>query len=337
MMRLWFCFQLFALFLVSSASQISSVTLVDALSADPDYTSIIRLLQRARLIPTLNRLNGSTFFAPTNDAIERHLSKHPLWHAALHDQDLDQQTLGIYDNVADRLRQQLFYHLLNYTLPAISADSNPEVHKTLLFPREFIEPPTNEPPSTPPWMPVPGGTLGGEPQRLRVSSSDGAVWVGVDAFGGGGAQVVKSPVDAGNGLLLGISEVLNMPPDLCECITVDRPESFLIYSAATVVSQHTSTSYFHKILTPEIVELLNTTSELTLFLPVDEAWLKLHPLERLYLESPFATDDLSRILNAHAVVEKDVKWSDSFEAALNCESLSRNRRLALSPWTSDNS
>jgi solute carrier family 25 (mitochondrial carnitine/acylcarnitine transporter), member 20/29 len=121
-------FQLFALFLVSSASQISSVTLVDALSADPDYTSIIRLLQRARLIPTLNRLNGSTFFAPTSDAIERHISKHPLWHAALHNQDLDQRTLGIYDNVADWLWQQLFYHLLNYTLPAIPADSNPEVH-----------------------------------------------------------------------------------------------------------------------------------------------------------------------------------------------------------------
>ena len=45
---------------------------MDALNEDPDYTSLLNLLQKARLIPTLNRLNGSTLFAPTNDAIKRH-------------------------------------------------------------------------------------------------------------------------------------------------------------------------------------------------------------------------------------------------------------------------
>src|SRR6266853_4693787 len=52
-----------------------STTLVDKLSEDPDFTTLLRLLQRARLIPTLNRLNGTTFFAPTNDAINRYI----LW------------------------------------------------------------------------------------------------------------------------------------------------------------------------------------------------------------------------------------------------------------------
>lgn len=39
-------------------------------------------------------------------------------------------------------------------------------------------------------------------------------WVGVDAFGKGGAEIVKDLVDAGNGVLLGISGVLDPPQDL---------------------------------------------------------------------------------------------------------------------------
>lgn len=75
-------------------------------------------------------------------------------------------------------------------------------------------------------------------------------------------------------------------------------------------------SYFHNILTPAITKLLNTTPDLTIFLPVDSAWQALDPYERLYLESEFATDDLNRILNMHAVVDKKVKWSDSFDPSL---------------------
>jgi solute carrier family 25 carnitine/acylcarnitine transporter 20/29 len=63
---------------------------------------------------------------------------------------------------------------------------------------------------------------------------------------------------------------------------------------------------------------LNTTSGLTLFLPTDPAWNALHPLEKLFLESEYATDDLIRILEMHAVIEKGVKWSDSFGTGINC-------------------
>lgn len=79
------------------------------------------------------------------------------------------------------------------------------------------------------------------------------------------------------------------------------------------MSQHSAVSYFHKILTPEITKLLNTTSELTLFLPINDAWDHLDPYERLYLESEYATDDLYRIINMHAVVEKGVRYADSFK------------------------
>lgn len=72
-------------------------------------------------------------------------------------------------------------------------------------------------------------------------------------------------------------------------------------------------------MSADIVSRLNSTSELTLFLPVDDAWNQLDPIERLYLESEFATDDLTRILDMHAVVEDHVTWSDSFGPALTCK------------------
>ncbi|KAL1748440.1 FAS1 domain-containing protein [Schizophyllum fasciatum] len=271
----------------------AATTLVDALSADPDYTSLLQLVQRARLIPTLNRLNGSTLFAPTNDAI----AKHRLWDAHL------RRGPDLADNVREELRQQLFYHLLNYSLPA-PEEEQLLVLKTLHYPHSPTEHPTPQPPPSPPWMPVPNGTLGHEPQRLRLAAHKEDAFVGVDAFGKGGAPVVKGRVDAGNGILLGIDDVLEPPKRL-----------------ADVIHKEESIAYWNKIMTPEISVLLNNTDELTVFLPRDDAWDSLDKLERLYLESEYATDDLLRILNMHAVVQDGVKWSDSFEPATNLTTL----------------
>ncbi|KAI0307693.1 hypothetical protein B0F90DRAFT_1621732 [Multifurca ochricompacta] len=267
-----------------------STTLVDKLSEDSDYTTLLRLLQRARLIPTLNRLNGSTFFAPTNDAIHR-------------DASLSRLSSIIGDNVNEQLRQELFYHLLNYTV-VLPKDHNILVTKTLHFPHDHSGPPSQDPPPSPPWLPIPGGALGNEPQRLRVAGRNGQVYVGVDAFGKGGAKVVKGPIDAGNGLLAGIDSILAVPPSL-----------------ANLVSTHPSTSYFHRILTPAVISRLNETAELTLFVPVDTAWNALHPIEKLYLESEFAANDLTRIFEMHAVVKHGVKWSESFDPAINLTTL----------------
>ena len=74
-------------------------------------------------------------------------------------------------------------------------------------------------------------------------------------------------------------------------------------------------------MTLDIMTRLNSTSGFTLFLPVDEAWNALDRVERLYLESEFATDDLNRILDMHAVVQDQVNWSESFNPALNREIL----------------
>lgn len=55
-------------------------------------------------------------------------------------------------------------------------------------------------------------------------------------------------------------------------------------------------------------------------MPEDSAWDALPPIERLYLESEFASDDLYRIFNMHAVSLDSVKWSESFEPAVNRQS-----------------
>jgi len=181
-----------------------STTLVDALSADPNYTSLLRLLQRARLIPTLNRLTNGTLFAPTNDAIKNH----PLWLDFLGD-----NPFSLTDNIQEQLRQQLFYHLLNFTVSALPTDEKPVAYKTLHYPRAPETPPPRIPPPSPPWMPVPGGTLGGEPQKLRASSRDDKPWVGVDAFGKHGA-LITNRTEATNGIVFGVSKILDPPPDL---------------------------------------------------------------------------------------------------------------------------
>jgi len=67
----------------------------------------------------------------------------------------------------------------------------------------------------------------------------------------------------------------------------------------------------------EIDRKLEALSELTVFLPVDSAWDSLHPVERLYLESEFATDDLLKLLNGHAVGQREVIWSESFDPGVN--------------------
>lgn len=81
-----------------------------------------------------------------------------------------------------------------------------------------------------------------------------------------------------------------------------------------------SISYFHRILSTEVELLLNSSTELTLFLPEDSAWDALPPIERLYLESEFASDDLHRIYDMHAVAHDSVHWSEAFKPAINRQS-----------------
>jgi solute carrier family 25 carnitine/acylcarnitine transporter 20/29 len=178
------------------------------LNADPDYTSLLRLLQRARLIPTLNKLNGSTLFAPTNEAVKEHASRNTLWQIGL-----DGSTSDLTDNVQEQLRQQLFYHLLNESLLSLPPAEKVVCYKTLLYPQKPLDPPSHDPPSHP-WVPIQSGTLGSEPQRLRLAKFEDTVNVSVDAFGKGGAKIVKDVQDGGNGVVIGINKIIVPPADL---------------------------------------------------------------------------------------------------------------------------
>ncbi|GAA6058838.1 hypothetical protein JCM10212_002782 [Sporobolomyces blumeae] len=179
--------------LASGATSIhaESLSLVDLLSASPDHSLLLRAFQRARLVPTLNRLNGSTLFAPTNEAIRRAqedegtgagLGSNSVWTALdLGDDGADEvgenDGRDGHDNLQLALRETLLYHCLNYTLfppPRSNSSRNssipstasrlahhlpldvPTLQETLLFPT--LSPYDHEFP-TPPSLP------GSEPDK----------------------------------------------------------------------------------------------------------------------------------------------------------------------------
>jgi solute carrier family 25 carnitine/acylcarnitine transporter 20/29 len=280
---------LLVFFALSPPSALSTrATLVDVLSQHSQFSSLLHLLQRARLIPTLNRLSNATFFAPTNDAIEKWNTEHP------------EPTDPDDGNINESLRQHLFYHLLNYTLDDI-APQLPVPLETLLFPEVPLELPSPSPPPSPPWLPVPGGLLNSEGQRLRIVLRAGESFVGVDAFGRGGSQIIKRHLTASNGLVLPIDEVIPAPTDL-----------------ATTIANHPILSTFNSFLTKELKNTLSTAPHLTLFFPLDSAWDALDPIERLYLDSGFAEKDIERLVAFHSVNDAgidghgSVGWTESW-------------------------
>ena len=91
----------------------------------------------------------------------------------------------------------------------------------------------------------------------------------------------------------------------------------LTHCSATTIPEYSSLSYFNRIKNTEVDRELDNLSGLTVFLPVDKAWDSLNHIERLYLESEFATADLLEILHGHAVGESDVFWSESFDPGVN--------------------
>lgn len=117
----------------------TSVKLVDLLSASANHTLLLSAFQRARLIPTLNRLNGSTLWAPTNEAIERQAERERrradelgprIWSQVVHTDDLRPDSVE-RDNLQLALRDTLLYHIFNSTLfhppPERGNESNPDV------------------------------------------------------------------------------------------------------------------------------------------------------------------------------------------------------------------
>ncbi|KAF8338034.1 uncharacterized protein EI90DRAFT_2991353 [Cantharellus anzutake] len=285
-----------------SIAKAKSINLTDRLSEDPDFTLLLRLLQRARLIPTLNRLEDATLFAPTNDAIERYINTSHIYARALF--DTEPNVNGPRDNVQHELRQHLFYHLLNFSIPILPKDfptQKPLIFETLHYPDLPVQHPSPEPPPSPPWLPEPGGLLDRAPQRLRAVFRDSKPWIAVDSMRRGGVEVAKEPINASNGIIIPLRNVIPLPGNLYQ-----------------EVKAHPLISEFASILSPETIQTLSTSPHITLFFPVDSAWSVLDDIERKYLHSGYAEHDVGKLVAMHSSGSGingsgGVGWSDTWD------------------------
>jgi solute carrier family 25 (mitochondrial carnitine/acylcarnitine transporter), member 20/29 len=185
---------------------IYSSSLVTHLASYPQYYShLVQLLQRALLVPTLNRLQNATFFAPTNKAIKQFIGGlddeaklefsgwdlETYWEWEL-DSDL-QRTEELKppkrDNRQVKLREQILYHLINETyenisppIPPPSTEPDPSItsvpsttprflpiHRNVLLDTlYFPSEPSPNPGDAPDPPPISSLPLGGQPQVVTV-------------------------------------------------------------------------------------------------------------------------------------------------------------------------
>lgn len=283
---------------------VTSTNIVDVLSQDPQLSLYIRLLQRARLIPTLNKIHDATLFAPTNEAVRNRSLADPVLAAALLEESADLEEQDGRDNLQYRLRERLFYHMLNYTSSNLSfpdvQDSRIAYESTLLFPTTHEE--HGRPGHVP--YPAPQDTLlGGEGQKLSVlremqkegSGSAGGVItrVGVDGGGGGGAVIIPGRGGHGrNGRVVVVDDLLHPPKSIAHRI---RERA----GTGGNDTQPGSLSKFASLLSEEMWKKYTEDSHTTLFVPHDQAFDALPLLEWKYLTSGFATDDILQIANGH--------------------------------------
>jgi solute carrier family 25 carnitine/acylcarnitine transporter 20/29 len=125
-------------------------------------------------------------------------------------------------------------------------------------------------------------------------TKDPIAYINVDAWGEGGTPIIKPAVQGTNCLLVGIDDVLEVPPSL-----------------ASIIKDTPSLSYLFTVLPESQLKSLENDAGLTVFLPEDDAWDQLHPVIKMYLESPFATGDLRWIVRMH-VADGKLGYSDRF-------------------------
>ncbi|KAJ1901231.1 hypothetical protein LPJ81_003786, partial [Coemansia sp. IMI 209127] len=77
------------------------VTFIDLLSSDEQFSEYLHIVQRLRMVISLNRVRNATMFVPTNDAIKKYRKEHEHGPVATAD--------NVYGGVTDR---QAWYHLI---------------------------------------------------------------------------------------------------------------------------------------------------------------------------------------------------------------------------------
>ncbi|GJN89638.1 hypothetical protein Rhopal_002625-T1 [Rhodotorula paludigena] len=298
-------------------------TLVDLLSASDDHQLLLAAFQRARLIPTLNRLNGSTLFAPTDKAIrdarDRDRSgvsaggEDHIWSAVVEWVD-EGRTVAEdsrdeeHDNLQLALRDTLLYHVLNYTLldnPAVNHTNSsepvpkplpldlPVLHETLYFPSLF---PYNRSFPAPPSLP------GTEPDRPDPDAPKDRP-EGLLHGEGQRVRILRKKDDKDDEVWIGVDwkgeggiktaqkarfarNGVLLPVDA----VLDKPKDL-----ATIIRTTSELSMLASLLPTPVLDYLSTAPHLTLFAPTNDAWAALTELEMRYLRSGLAELDLSEI------------------------------------------
>ncbi|KAG0150905.1 hypothetical protein CROQUDRAFT_668249 [Cronartium quercuum f. sp. fusiforme G11] len=254
-----------------------STTLIDLLSNSSSHSNLLYLIQRARLVPTINLLNSSTLFAPTNQAIE----SSPILSLALKQKSNSNHALEP-DNLQLQLRQTLLYHLLNFTLP--NATTSPIMLETLLLP----SPLTPKQPDDSNHNSTLQGLLSGHGQKLRlIKRDDQNTYIGIDSFGNGGILLnLKDTQVASNGIMISIDQVLIPPPTLSKLIK-SMPEL----------------SILNQILKDEYLNQLDLIPHLTIFAPDNKSWDNINLVELKYLLSNFSQDDIIKVFNSFSTIK----------------------------------
>ncbi|PKI84087.1 hypothetical protein MVES1_002226 [Malassezia vespertilionis] len=273
--------------------------LIDMLSERKDLSTFTLLLQRTRLIPALNRIQelgcahtGMTLFVPNNDAFEAatrgDTPDATFWQNVLHN------THDV-DNINVALRQLLWYHVLNYTLPERGPQMG--IYETLHFPsrKRIIEPShpgvLPQPPDVPPHPGAEdeGDLLGRQGQFVRVRraqmGSTQGMCVGVDSSGRGGAKVLRADRTSSSSVLFTIDKVVPLPPTLEQFLRTN-------HDIAPTFANMQETA----------LHAMSKTAHLTLFLPSAKSMSLLSPLERTYIMGPWpmAQEDRMRLFGWHA-------------------------------------
>lgn len=265
------------------AAHATGSNLIERLAVMPEHTTFVHLLQRTRLVPTLNELQEKTnltIFAPTNAAFEAEPELAALASGTTVPSSESQLVfagdVSPSDNVGTAARQRLLYHVLNYTLPSLPSIS---MHETLHRPaRHQYSSPDGE---------DRGQLLGGHGQVVRVSRQRNAFFreeirVGVDAHGRGGA-LVRATQHTPTGTLYSVNSVLQVPPPLEELLVST--------GVASLFSE----------LPSEALTALLSTPHLTAFLPRESGLSALSPVELAYLRgsSEEAQEDRLKLLAWH--------------------------------------
>ncbi|UZJ55029.1 hypothetical protein CBS101457_004349 [Exobasidium rhododendri] len=286
---------------------------------------------------------GLTIMAPTDDAIskkakmerERRLASRDFtpeytddlyqpqsaWEWAIYLAERDESTSDVdlivplwtdqdshLDNVNAVLRQQILYHMINYTLPynfttgglinTRSAPSLPSPGEAIMLTtlhrpsRSTLDTPTRpgpipHPPTSPPHPGAEdgGGLLAGEGQKVRIAmTEEGSVKIGTNSKGLGGITVVNANYSSNSGVILSVDGILDLPP-----------------SFATILRDYPSLQYLRNLTTNSLLNSLTETAHTTFFLPTETAFETLTAVEKVFITGDWdlARQDRLRLLGEH--------------------------------------